>query len=158
MKEGAAWKSAVVKRRTTMRIERMNVRRHYVEFTIALGVLLISGVHVSGCTKATRLSEAEWDDIEEVETGDYRIRTRDGQEYATGRFTKTDSTVVMHEIYRNSRRIEVDPIVIPVGEIESVKKVSVWKFGTAVSAVIAGSAVAFMVFMWLVFRDMGGWT
>jgi hypothetical protein len=89
----------------------------------------------TACTRATTVPKTEWEELEEVDNGDYRIRTYDGQEYATGRFTRTDSTVVIYEVFREGKRLEVNPIVIPAKDIESVKKVRLWRTGTAIFVV-----------------------
>ena len=109
------------------------IRRCNPEITILVGILIAFSVQFVGCSRATRISGTDWNEIEEVTRGDYRIRTHDGQEYATGLFTKTDSTVVILAVYRDSRRYKVDPIVIPLEDIESINKIKLWKLGTTFS-------------------------
>jgi hypothetical protein len=105
-------------------------------------VLVVITASVMGCTRAATLPSSEWERLDDVTEGDYRIRTYDGHEYATGKFTKTDSTVVISELFRDGKRFEVEPIVVPVEDIESVKKVRLWKPGTAVIVVaLVGVAV-----------------
>ena len=53
-------------------------------------VLVMIVVALTGCTRAATLPSSEWESLDEVTEGDYRIRTFDGKEYATGKFSKTD--------------------------------------------------------------------
>jgi hypothetical protein len=106
-------------------------------------VLVVITASVMGCTRAATLPSSEWESLDEVTDGDYRIRTYDGHEYATGEFTKTDSTVVISELFRDGKRFEIEPIVVPVEDIESVKKVQLWGPGTGI-IVVGLAAVAYV--------------
>ncbi|MGD8415382.1 MAG: hypothetical protein PVF33_14165, partial [Candidatus Latescibacterota bacterium] len=48
--------------------------------------------------------------------------TYDGHEYATGKFSNNDSTIVISELFREGKRFEVELIVVQLKDIESVKK------------------------------------
>jgi hypothetical protein len=63
-------------------------------------------------------------------------------------FVKTDSTIVITEVYRDSRRYPVDPIVLYFDEIESVKQVKLWTLATVVLTTVVVCAAAFVVYAW----------
>jgi hypothetical protein len=106
-------------------------------------VAVVITVAAMGCTRAATVRSSEWESLDEVTEGDYRIRTYDGHEYATGKFTKTDSTVVISELFREGKRFEVEPIVVQLEDIESVKRVRLWGPGTTIIVVaVVGVAAA----------------
>jgi len=123
-------------------------------------VLLLVVFGVTGCTRAVDVPTSEWENVDEVTEGDYRIRTVDGRDYATGKFTKTDSTVVIFEVYRDGKRIAIDPVVLSLEEVDSVKKVQLWSTGTNIIVistfvVAAGLAVALVFTYWMA-KGVGG--
>jgi len=113
--------------------------------SIAIVAVVIT-VAVMGCTRAANVSSSEWESLDEVTEGDYRIRTYDGHEYATGKFSKTDSTVVISELFREGKRFEVGPIVVQLEDIESVKKVRLWKPGTTLIVVALVGVAAVVIY------------
>jgi hypothetical protein len=119
-------------------------------------VLAVITVAVMGCTRAATLSSSEWESLDKVTEGDYRIRTYDGHEYATGKFSKTDSTVVISELYREGKRFEIEPIVVPVEDIESVKQVKLWGPGTTIIVVALVGMAAAVAYAWVLAAGLGG--
>jgi hypothetical protein len=122
----------------------------------AMTIYLVSFVvSVTGYTRATTLPSSEWENLENVTGGDYRIRTYDGHEYATGKFSKNDSTSVISELFREGKRFEVEPIVVQLKDIESVKKVRLWKPGTTIIVVVLISAAAALIYAWSLAEGLG---
>ena len=118
-------------------------------------VLVMIVVALTGCTRAATLPSSEWESLNEVTEGDYRIRTFDGKEYAAGKLSKTDSTVVISEVFREGKRFEVEPIVVQLEDIESVKKVGLWGPGTAIIVVTLVGVAAAVAYAWALAEGLG---
>lgn len=132
----------------------LNISFLGISHSIAIVALVIT-VAVMGCTRAATLPSSEWESLDEVTEGDYRIRTYDGHEYATGKFSKTDSTVVISELFQEGKRFEVEPIVVQLEDIESVKKVRMWKPGTTIIVVALVGAAAVVAYAWALAEGLG---
>jgi hypothetical protein len=123
--------------------------------SIAIVAVVITA-SVMGCTRAATLPSSQWESLDEVTEGDYRIRTHDGHEYATGKFTKTDSTVVISELFREGKRFEVEPIVEQLEDIESVKIVRLWKPGTTIIVVALVGVATVVLYAWALAEGLKG--
>jgi hypothetical protein len=98
--------------------------------------------------------DTEWEETQEVNSGEYRIRTFAGDKYETGRFVKTDSTIIITELYRGGKRIKVAPLAIPLVEIESVERVQIWRLGTAIISVLVVGGALVGLYFWGVAKGL----
>ena len=119
-----------------------------------LSVLLIASmVSTVGCAKKSMLvSDSDWDPHEEMYEGYFRIKLIDGRDFEAGRIARTDSSVVIYELYRNGERIEVDPLKIRMSDIDCIKKSKIWWPATIAIIVVVGGAAgfaAYIAFLWL---------
>jgi hypothetical protein len=71
----------------------------------------------------------------------YRIRTVDGAEYRSGRFTKTDSTLTIHELFIDGKRNEVEPVTLSLGDLQSVETVELNRGRTSLVLIGSGFVV-----------------
>jgi hypothetical protein len=99
--------------------------------------------------------DTERETTREVNSGEYRIKTHDGDKYETGRFTKTESTLVITELYRGGKRIKVAPFAIPLDEIESVERIQAWWLGITIFSVLILGAALFGAYMWALAEGLG---
>lgn len=60
--------------------------------------------------------------VQHVRTA-HRIRTVAGVKYSVGSFTRTDSTLTIHELYSDGKRREIEPLVLAMRDIESVEAI-----------------------------------
>ena len=108
-----------------------------------LSVLLVASmVSTIGCAKKAMLvSDSDWDPHEEMYEGYFRIKLTDGRDFEARRIARTDSSVVIYELFRNRERIEIDPLEIRLSDIDSIKKSKVWWPGTIAIIVVIGGVV-----------------
>lgn len=118
--------------------------------TVAL--LLVVTLLASNCSKAVYIPKSEARAQEYREPGAYRIKLEGWNEYYARRFSVTDSTVVIEELLETDdryKRMRHDmPIVIPIGEVESISRMETNVPVTAV--MLVAGAVVIGGLLWLI--------
>lgn len=80
------------------------------------------------------------------------IHLRDGSMIVTQDVAVTDSTFVVSSVRENGRRLQVDPITVPHGDVESIKRLE----GDMLAvAVVAGTVGMFFYFILRAFAGSG---
>jgi len=134
---------------------------------IILRILIITFAAHVGCTHSINVTDAEWEEStdkyasylsgeprEIMFKGDYIFHLIDGSELKPTRLIKTDSTFVIYEVYKNGKSVKVDdPIVVPVSEVESIEKITMWWIPTI--AILAGMS-AFALYIIALGQAMSG--
>ncbi|MCK4548819.1 MAG: hypothetical protein KAU49_01575 [Candidatus Krumholzibacteria bacterium] len=128
---------------------------------IIIQVLIITSAAHVGCTHIVNVPDSEWEvkedkfdpprnyrDGELIFSGDYIFHLTDGSTLSPSRFTRTDSTFIILEIYTQVSHTELDdPIVLPFDEVDHIEKISAWWWPTKVLLVAIGGTVAFIAFL-----------
>lgn len=118
------------------------------EISRALSVFLVATlISTASCEKAMLVSDSEWDPHEAMYEGYFRIKLTDGRDFKARRIARTDSSVVIYELYRYQERIEIDPLEVPMSDIDYIKKSKIWWPGTIAIIVVVGGAIGYVAYM-----------
>lgn len=119
-------------------------RRHVVMLTWAL-VLSISAV---SCTKAVRMPQKSYAELDSKDGLSYRISTIDDRVYETDDFRVTDSTLVIASTIVQGKRIQIEPVTLGLDEIATIDRIDnsstfyVVLFAGATVVVLYASAIS----------------
>ena len=107
----------------------------------------------AGCAHRVSVSEDEWveekneygslwndENDEKMYHGNYRFHLVDGKKISPTKFTKTDSTFVILQIYDGLQNADIEPMVLPVTEVASIDKITMWWFPTTL--ILTGLLIA----------------
>ncbi len=116
------------------------------ELRRAVAVILAVSLFAA-CTKAVDIPRDDFESAAKAESAHHRIELKDGSEYIVNEFSLTDSTMVIEKLNGGDLRYNEAklPIVLPIGDVESVSRLETRKGPT--TAILVSAAVVIVGFV-----------